>query len=240
MKKLLLFLPLFALLWSCSSPNGNNSSGSAELTNFIDSASYAQGMMMGKQLKDIAGDSDPLMNAAALKVGLEQGLSGSDEGALIPENDLQNVLMQWQMQLQQASQKQAAAKSAENKVKGEAFLEENANKEGVVTTASGLQYKVIREGTGATPTAADKVEVDYEGRLLDGTVFDSSYKKGKPISFQVTGVIKGWTEALQLMKEGAKYQLYIPSDLAYGERDTPTIPGGSTLIFDVELLKVNP
>lgn len=238
MKKLLLLLPVLALFWSCGDQTGGGATGTAELATFVDSASYAQGMMMGKQIKDMSGDGEMLMSSAALKAGFDQAVSGGE--GLIPENELQNITMQWQMKLQQAAQQQAQAKAAENKVKGAAFLAENANKEGVITTASGLQYKVIEEGSGPSPTAADKVKVNYRGTLIDGTEFDSSYKKGQPISFQVTGVIKGWTEALQLMKAGSKYQLYIPSELAYGERDTPTIPGGSTLIFDVELLEINP
>jgi len=124
--------------------------------------------------------------------------------------------------------------------KGEAFLKENAKKEGVKTTASGLQYKVLKEGTGKTPKATDTVQVNYRGTLIDGTEFDSSYKRGEPIEFPLNGVIKGWTEGVQLMKEGAKYQFTIPSKLAYGERGTlgGPIPGNATLIFEVELLKV--
>ncbi|HKI51321.1 MAG TPA: FKBP-type peptidyl-prolyl cis-trans isomerase, partial [Geothermobacteraceae bacterium] len=121
------------------------------------------------------------------------------------------------------------------------FLVANAKKDGVKTTASGLQYKVIEEGTGKTPAATDKVKVNYRGSLVDGTEFDSSYKRGQPATFPVNGVIKGWTEALQLMKEGAKFQLVIPADLAYGERGAgPMIGPNSTLVFDVELLAVNP
>jgi FKBP-type peptidyl-prolyl cis-trans isomerase len=122
---------------------------------------------------------------------------------------------------------------------GNAFLAENATKEGVKTTASGLQYKVLTEGNGKKPAATDKVKVHYEGRLLDGTVFDSSYKRGEPISFPLSGVIPGWTEGLQLMNTGSKFQLFIPHDLAYGlQGGPPTILGGSTLIFDVELLGI--
>lgn len=239
MKKLLLLLPLFALVWSCTPGGGGAAADSADLKTFIDSASYAQGMMMGQQIKTFQdGGEESLINSAALKAGLDQGLTGED--GLIPEAELQSVMMQFQMKLQQASQKKAQAEAAVNQAKGQAFLSENANKEGVVTTESGLQYKVITAGTGATPKAADQVQVDYEGRLIDGTVFDSSYGK-KPITFGVGGVIRGWTEALQLMKEGAKYQLYIPAQLAYGERGSPpNIGPGETLIFDVELLKVNP
>ena len=124
--------------------------------------------------------------------------------------------------------------------KGEAFLKENAKKEGVKTTASGLQYKVLKEGEGKSPKATDTVKVHYKGTLIDGTEFDSSYKRGEPIEFPLNGVIPGWTEGVQLMKEGAKYQFTIPSKIGYGERGTPggPIPPNATLIFEVELIQV--
>ena len=127
-----------------------------------------------------------------------------------------------------------------NLEKGEAFLAENAKKEGVKTTASGLQYKVLKEGTGKSPKDTDTVQVHYKGTLLDGTEFDSSIKRGQPAEFPLNRVIPGWTEGVQLMKEGAKYQFTIPSKLAYGERGTPggPIPPNSTLVFEVELLSI--
>jgi FKBP-type peptidyl-prolyl cis-trans isomerase FkpA len=133
-----------------------------------------------------------------------------------------------------------AATAEENKTAGAAFLAENAKKAGIVTTASGLQYEVLTQGTGTkSPSATDLVEVNYEGKLLDGTVFDSSYKRGESISFPLNRVIAGWTEGLQLMTEGAKHRLYIPSDLAYGTRGAGRdIGANATLIFDVELLKI--
>src|SRR5438105_15262321 len=135
--------------------------------------------------------------------------------------------------------KQAAAQK--KRAEGAKFLEENKKKEGVKTTASGLQYKLIKEGTGAQPKATDTVTVNYRGTLINGTEFDSSYKRGEPATFPVNGVIKGWTEALQLMKAGSKYQLFIPPNLAYGERAVgPDISPNSTLIFEVELTGVKP
>ncbi len=142
---------------------------------------------------------------------------------------------------QQGLQRQASEKSLENKVKGKEFLAQNLqNDKDVRQTASGLQYKEIVKGKGASPKATDEVLVHYTGKLLDGTVFDSSVERGEPISFPLNGVIAGWTEGLQLMKEGGKTIFYIPSDLAYGDGGNGPIPGGSTLIFEVELLKVNP
>lgn len=133
-----------------------------------------------------------------------------------------------------------AATAEENKTAGATFLAENGKKAGIVTTASGLQYEVLTKGTGTkSPSATDLVEVHYEGKLLDGTIFDSSYKRGESIAFPLNRVIAGWTEGLQLMTEGAKHRLYIPSDLAYGSRGAGSqIPPNATLIFDVELLKI--
>lgn len=134
---------------------------------------------------------------------------------------------------------QEAAKAAENNIAaGLAFLEENGKKEGVVTTESGLQYEVLEEGEGASPIATDSVTVHYRGTLLDGTEFDSSYSRGEPATFPLNRVIPGWTEGVQLMKEGGKYRFYIPSELAYGQRATGSITPNSTLLFDVELLAV--
>ena len=134
--------------------------------------------------------------------------------------------------------RKTAHAAAENKAKGEEFLANNKNAEGVNETASGLQYKVLREGTGLTPGARDVVRVHYHGTLVDGTVFDSSIERGQPIEFGLNQVIPGWTEGLQLMKEGDKTRLFIPSELAYGKRKAGVIPSGSMLIFDVELIAV--
>src|SRR5207253_1751905 len=135
--------------------------------------------------------------------------------------------------MQEKQEKQAQ----QNSSAGEKFLAENKSKEGVKTTASGLQYKVLKEGNGAQPKSSDTVTVNYRGTLVDGTEFDSSYKRGQPATFPITGVIKGWTEALQLMKVGSKFQLFVPANLAYGDRSPGAqIPAGSTLIFEVELL----
>ena len=138
-----------------------------------------------------------------------------------------------------AAQQEMAAKAAEENIKlGEEYLAENAKKEGVTVTDSGLQYEVLQEGTGKSPTATDQVKVHYHGTLIDGTVFDSSVERDEPVTFPLNRVIPGWTEGVQLMKEGAKFRFVIPAELAYGERSTGLITPNSTLIFDVELLEV--
>jgi len=143
--------------------------------------------------------------------------------------------------MQQARERTTARKdlATKNKAAGEKFLAENAKKPGVIVTASGLQYKILKTGKGPKPTATDTVTVNYRGTLLNGTEFDSSYKRGKPVSFPLNGVIKGWTEGLQLMNVGSKYKFFIPADLAYGAHGAgPTIAPNSTLIFEVELLGI--
>jgi len=153
-------------------------------------------------------------------------------------DQMRQVMTTFRQQMMAKQKQRQQVDGAKNLAMGKAFLEANGKKEGVKVLPSGLQYKVIKKGTGKTPTAADKVKTHYRGTLIDGTEFDSSYKRNAPAVFGVTQVIKGWTEALQLMKEGAKWQLYIPANLAYGERGRPGIPPNSTLIFDIELLEV--
>jgi FKBP-type peptidyl-prolyl cis-trans isomerase FklB len=145
---------------------------------------------------------------------------------LMTEQESKDTIMALQKELQTKQQEQVKAAGEKNKKEGAAFLASNKSKEGVVTLPSGLQYKVLAEGKGKTPKADDTVTVQYRGTLIDGTEFDSSYKRGQPATFPVNGVIKGWTEALQLMKEGSKWQLFIPGDLAYGERGTQGGPIG--------------
>ncbi len=158
--------------------------------------------------------------------------------AISPEEYTENM-QEFQKMMQEASQKQAEDAAVHNKAAEADFLAKNAKEDGVKTTASGLQYKVIAEGNGATPTADSKVKVHYTGKLLDGNVFDSSVSRGEPAVFGVNQVIPGWTEALQLMKVGSKYTLYIPAAIAYGERGAGNvIPPHATLIFEVELLDI--
>jgi FKBP-type peptidyl-prolyl cis-trans isomerase FklB len=204
-----------------------------ELKDQKDKASYSIGYDIGDSFKKQKIE----LNIDALVAGLKEALAGKD--AALPKEEREKTLQAFQkemMEKQMAASKEAAAK---NLAEGEKFLAENKKKEGVKTTASGLQYKVLKEGSGPSPKETDTVTTNYKGTLIDGTEFDSSYKRNEPASFQVNRVIKGWIEALQLMKPGSKYQLFIPASLAYGERGAgQTIGPNSTLIFEVELLSV--
>ena len=153
---------------------------------------------------------------------------------------MQKVLLDYQKNKEIAYAKEVQALAASNAAEGKQFLLQNGKKSGVKTTASGLQYQVLTQGSGKSPKATDKVKVHYEGRLIDGTIFDSSYKRGEPVTFPLNQVIKGWTEGLQLMKEGGKYRLFVPANLGYGEAGNADIEPNSVLIFDIELLQVNP
>lgn len=198
-----------------------------KLTNAIDSVSYSIGMNVGTNLKQ---QNLSNANLSAMMKGMEDALQARNS-QISPEQA--NVI------IQTFFQQQYMAKADVNKKAGEKFLEENKKKPGIVTTSSGLQYQIVKEGTGPKPTAKDTVKTHYTGRLIDGTVFDSSVERGEPIEFPVTGVIQGWVEALQLMPVGSKWKLFIPAALAYGERGSgPVIGPQSTLIFDIELLEI--
>ena len=203
---------------------------SPQLKDQKDKVSYSIGMNIGFNLSRQKVDINPDILAA----GIKDAISGKPQ--LTPDQ-VKDIMAQFEKDMEQ-KQKEVGEK---NKTEGAKYLEENKKKAGVKTTASGLQYKVVKDGTGAQPKATDMVTVNYRGTLIDGTEFDSSYKRGQPATFPVNGVIKGWTEALQLMKQGSKYQLFIPSTLAYGERAMgPDISPNSTLIFEVELQDVKP
>ena len=203
------------------------------LTSQKDKFSYALGMNLGTSLHR---QSVPL-DANIFARGLKDALAGGK--TLLSEDQAKAVLMEVQTEMRKKQQEQMQQAGETNKKAGEAFLAANKTKEGVVTLPSGLQYKILTQGTGPKPTANDSVVCNYRGTLLNGTEFDSSYKRGQPATFPVSGVIKGWTEALQLMPVGSKWQLFIPSDLAYGERAPgPEIGPDSTLVFEVELLSI--
>ncbi len=207
-----------------------NAQGNQVLKDQKDKISYIIGMDIGNNLKKQSMSVNPKI----LAKGIEDAVSGAKP--LLTEQEVQETMMAFQKEMM-AKQAEVAKK---NKTEGEAFLAENKKKEGVKTLPSGLQYKVMKAGTGKKPKASDTVTVNYRGTLINGTEFDSSYKRGQPATFQVSGVIPGWTEALQLMEQGAKWQLFIPSNLAYGERGAPggLIGPNATLIFEVELISI--
>jgi FKBP-type peptidyl-prolyl cis-trans isomerase FklB len=203
---------------------------SPQLKDQKDKVSYSIGMQIGFNLSR----QNVQVNADVLSAGIKDAIAGKPQ--LTPDQ-VKEIMAAFEKDMEQ-KQKAAGEKNA---AEGTKFLEENKKKEGVKATASGLQYKAIKEGAGAQPKATDTVTVNYRGTTISGTEFDSSYKRGQPATFPLNGVIKGWTEALQLMKVGSKYQLFIPPTLAYGERAVgPEIPPNSTLIFEVELLDVKP
>jgi len=201
---------------------------SVDLKSEIDSVSYCIGLSIGTNLQ-----SSPMkeINYLAVAKGLEDGFGGKKT---IDPYEANRIISDYMQRVQNES-------SVKNKEEGEKFLAENKTKSGVVTTANGLQYKIVREGTGPKPKLTDNVTVHYHGTLIDGTVFDSSVERGEPATFPVNGVIPGWQEALQLMPVGSKWDLYIPSELAYGSSPMPgsKIQANMVLIFEVELLSIN-
>jgi FKBP-type peptidyl-prolyl cis-trans isomerase FklB len=194
--------------------------------------SYSMGADIGKRLQAQSIPVDP----DAFAQGMKDALSGGK--MLMSAEEIKETLISLQKELAGKQAERTKVLSEKNKKEGEAFLAENKKKEGVVTLPSGLQYKVIKEGTGKKPSANDQVVVNYRGTLIDGTEFDSSFKRGEPATFPLNRVIPGWTEALQLMKEGAKWQIFVPATLGYGEQGTGLIGPNATLIFEVELISV--
>lgn len=204
------------------------------LTTEKDKQSYAIGLNVGRSLHRDDVKVDPKI----VLQGLQDALAGGK--VLLTDEQINTVMTDLKNQVRQQQEAKLEAAAVNNKKEGTAFLAANASKPGVVTLPSGLQYKVLVAGNGPKPTATDSVLCNYRGKLLDNTEFDSSYKRGQPATFPVTGVIKGWTEALQLMPVGSKWQLFIPADLAYGERGRSPIEPNSTLVFDLELLSIKP
>ncbi len=220
---------------STAKRTGPASRGAAplKLTTQKEKLSYSLGMKMGENMHKQSVAIDPAIFARGLKDGLAGGKT------LLTDEQAQAAIMDVQKEMHEKMQAKMKEEGETNQKAGDAFLAANKSKNGVVALPSGLQYKILTAGTGPKPTAGDTVECNYRGTLINGTEFDSSYKRGQPATFPVSGVIKGWTEALQLMPVGSKWQLFIPPDLAYGERGAGgDIGPDETLIFDVELLSI--
>ncbi|AXV66639.1 MULTISPECIES: FKBP-type peptidyl-prolyl cis-trans isomerase [Pseudoalteromonas] len=199
---------------------------------------YGIGASVGNFLNQDLADKKELgveLDEALLKRGFEDALAGN---AKLDDEKIREVLTALDQSIRTKQQEKAKVEAEQSKAEGEKYLAENAKKEGVTVTESGLQYEVISQGDGEKPVATDVVKVHYKGTLLDGTEFDSSYSRNEPTTFPLNRVIPGWTEGLQLMPVGSKYKFTIPADLAYGERDLGKIPANSTLVFEVELLEI--
>jgi FKBP-type peptidyl-prolyl cis-trans isomerase len=221
------FIASVFLLASCESTKQNTKD--VTLANEQDSVNYALGINVGESLKQLGVTE---INEEILTKAINQAFAGDTSLAMNNEEAMQFLNIYFQKMQMQKAQK--------NLEDGKKFLEENGKNAGVITTASGLQYQVITEGTGASPVDGDQVTVNYTGTLIDGTKFDSSYDKGQPLTYPINKFVPGWTEVLKLMKEGSKYKVWIPSELGYGARGNQGIPGNAVLIFDMELLKVIP
>ncbi len=229
MKKITLITGLL-LLSSISFANNINNKSPAK-----DQLGYSYGYVMGRTNAETLKE----INLEAFIQGLKQGSNGQKPN--LTEEEMAQALTQYKKSNESKQLEQFKQLAAKNLQEGEAFLANNAKQAGVITRPSGLQYQILKAGSGQTPKATSKVKVDYEGHLIDQTVFDSSIARNQPVEFQVSQVIAGWTEGLQLMKEGAKYRFFIPARLGYGEMGSgDSIAPNSTLIFDVELIQVLP
>jgi len=229
MKRILLAAPLI-LIYTLSDAAAINSNSSQQAQ-----LGYSFGYVMGRSNTEILKD----INLDAFIQGLKQGSAG--QKANLSDEEMARVLTQYKKQNEAQHLEVFKKRAQANAASGQAFLSQNAKQANIKTTSSGLQYQVIETGQGKKPIAQSKVLVNYEGRLLDGTVFDSSIARNQPVEFQVSQVIQGWTEGLQLMQEGGKYRFFIPAKLAYGEMGSgDAIEPNSTLIFDIELLKILP
>ena len=230
MKKILVIVGASLLLTlGCKTKSGApGASSNGDFKTDQEKYSYALGQQFGKNLTTLDVPLDKKMLVSSLQDALNGTASKMDD----------KQIQESMMMLREARMAKMKESGDKNKKTGDEFLTKNKEDKDVKVTSSGLQYKVITEGKGPKPSATDTVQVHYKGALTDGTEFDSSYKRNAPATFPVNGVIKGWTEALQLMPEGSKWKLFIPSDLAYGAMDRPGIPANSVLVFEVELLKV--
>lgn len=234
MKKTLLALAITGLVAGCSTPPETPADPKLDSTD--QKVSYGMGLVLGERM----GNDLPSLQMDQFLQGIQHGHAGDDEAKRMSREEIQQALMEYQQSLQEEQGKQIEELAQKNREAGDTFLAENAERDGIETTESGLQYEVLEEGNGAKPGATDMVQVHYTGELLSGEVFDSSRERGEPVTFGLNQVIPGWTEGLQLMSEGARYKLYIPSDLAYGPGGSRAIGPNETLVFDVELLAINP
>ena len=232
MKNLIgIFIVLLMIAISCTS--SEKVVETPQLTDYMDTVSYSVGVDIGKSFRLQEMDINPDVMARGLSDAF------SDKETALTDEETQSTLIKFRQEFQEKQREIAQRKAQETAIAEEAYLAESASKEGVVSLPSGLQYKVITPGDGPSPLTTDKVKVHYKGSLADGTIFDSSYDRGQPTSFTVSGVIKGWTEALLLMQVGSKWELTIPSKLGYGARGSgDRIPPNSTLLFEVELLAI--
>ncbi len=235
MKKILVLaglLMVVPLLSGCGQQS-EKADRKVELKSFDEKVSYVLGIDIGRSLRETGTDID----LATFYQGVEDSLN--EKELIMKDEEINTTKSEFSKKIQQDYEKKMQDLAVKNLEEGKTFFAGNKDKEGVITTESGLQYTVLVKGDGPIPKATDQVKVHYSGKLLDGKEFDSSYKRNKPATFKANGVIKGWTEALQLMPVGSKYKLFIPADLAYGEREVgPDIGPNSTLVFEVELLGI--
>ncbi len=231
MKKTVIALSVAGILTGCSATTQTAPS----LESNEEKVSYGMGIVLGERMKNDLPD----LKMDQFLEGFRHGHAGDDSTRLSRE-EIQSAMMAYQEEMQQKQMEEIEQQAKANREEGETYLAENAQREEVTTTDSGLQYEVLEEGDGEKPGPSDQVKVHYTGKLLSGEVFDSSRERGEPVTFALDQVIPGWTEGLQLMNEGGRYTFYIPSDLAYGPGGNRSIGPNETLIFDVELLEVNP
>ena len=235
MNKTLIALAVAGALVGCSSPQDAAPEDPA-LESTDEKVSYGMGLVMGERM----GNDLPDLQMDQFLQGIQHGHAGDEEQTRMSREEIQEALMAYQTQLQEQESAQTEELAQKNREAGEEFLAENAERDGVETTESGLQYEILEEGDGEKPSAEDRVRVHYTGELISGEVFDSSRERGEPVTFGLNQVIPGWTEGLQLMSEGSRAKLYIPADLAYGPGGNQRIGPDETLVFDVELMEINP
>lgn len=238
MKRFVQFPALAVILIAAAGCQQEQQTSKLTPSSEIDKQAYSVGTAIGNSVKrniDQVISVEENFSVDMFLQGLHDAIKGEQQ---FSEEELTKISTEFQQHFFEKHQAKQDQEGKANAEAGKAFLAENAKKEGVKQTDSGLQYKVLTESTGPKPSASDTVKVNYKGTLIDGTEFDSSYKRGQPAEFPLSGVITGWTEGLQLMPVGSKYEFYIPAEMAYGENSPPSIPANSTLIFEVELLEI--